>query len=149
MNDLRIKYSGSVTVRSFVLISSVAYAAFGFYISVTEALNSNYGFSFIAGLLIILVSVILILSFTIWRSKPLLVIDSDKVIANFANQKHLPEIDWSTVTEVGVGISYLRFTVNGSSIDMDLSALVYSDLRTVKSKIIELCESKNIPYHSI
>lgn len=149
MNDIRIKYSGSSYVRGFVIFSAIAYAILGFYLSVSEALLGQYGFSFYAGLVVILLSIILVLSFTLWRSKPLVVINADFIAVNIANQKHIPQIEWATITEFGIGISYLKIFVDSKSYDVDLSSLIYSDLKLVKSKIIELCESKNIPYHNI
>ncbi|NDW09581.1 hypothetical protein [Dysgonomonas sp. 520] len=149
MNDIRIRYASGAMVRYFVVGTAVFYGIIGFYVSIKEALASQYGMQFYCGLVMIVLAIILILSFTIWHSKPILVIDSTTISANFADQKHVPVIMWDEVKELGIGISNIKVSAEKKVYDIDLSTLKYVDLKNVKARLVELCESKNIPYHNI
>ena len=62
-------------------------------------------------------------------------------------QKDVLRKEWNEIRDVGIGISYVTLKdVNSKQYDVDLSLLKYSDLKDVKSKIIEICENKNIPF---
>lgn len=149
MNDLRIEYTNPPAQRYFIIFSAVVFAIAGLYIAIREVLAGLYSMSFYIGVLIAILAVILVLMFTLWRDKPLLIINSEVIETNFKNQKAIPAVNWNSITEMGLGISFIKITTENKSYAIDLASLKYSDLKNAKSCIIEYCESKNIPYHNI
>lgn len=76
-------------------------------------------------------------------------ISNEKIEANLSGQKKIL-IDWATVSNINIGQSYIVFFTNGGQKQrkLELAELKYNDLLAVKSKVIELCEHKNISYRN-
>lgn len=150
MNELSIKYGDvSQTKRVFNIIAGVFLAGFTLYFCVTEGLVNNYGTLFFCALAGFVLSVILLLSNTLWMPAPVLKIDSTTVVSNLPKQGKA-SFEWTSVSRVNIGVSYLIFFVNGEKKQrkLNLSGLLYDDVMTVKSKVVEICEYKNIPYQN-
>lgn len=149
MNELSINYKEiPQTKKIFNIISSVYLMGFSLYFSITEAVGSRYGILFFCALIAFAFALIHLLN-NILQKAPLLKMDSNTVIANLPNQSKTT-IDWTNISRVNIGVSYIVFLINGEQKQrkLDLSALVYDDVKNVKSKVVEICEYKNIPYQN-
>lgn len=147
MGELVINYNNSKAQRLLSLLSGGYIALFGLYICVKLAISNLLEFDFYAGIIAIILGVILILNVTVWAAKPILKIDSDSVYVKMPDQKTIYSSEWINIKEVAFGISYLKMSeTDGKIYTVDISGLKYNDLKNVKSLIVELCESKNIPY---
>ena len=150
MNELIINYSGVSKNKKIVNTIIGAYlAVFTLYFSITEGIASRYGVLFFCALVGFVLATILILSSTLWISGTSLVIDSNIIKPNLPGQSK-STIDWTSISSVNIGVSYIVLLINGGQKQrkLDLSVLIYDDVKTVKGKIIEICEYKNIPYHN-
>jgi len=148
MNDLIINYNPKNALRSLSLIVSGCSILFSFYICIKEALVSNYSYTFYCAILLIVISVVLLLYLTLWQPKPLLIINNSIFVANFPG-RNVISLDWDNVKELGIGVSYLVFkTKDSKQYEIDLGVVKYDDLKNIKSRIIELCEEKSIPFHN-
>lgn len=147
MNELVINYHSSKTQKILLLIVGGYVALFGLYQCVMYALSNSFAGDFFMMLAAVVLGVILILNVTLWAPKPILVMNVDSLYINMPNQKGSYQSEWVNVAEISIGVSYLKFSeVDSKTYNIDLSELKYSDLREVKSRVIEICESKNIPY---
>lgn len=150
MNELIINYSGISKNKKLVNIIIGAYlAGFTLYFAIMEGIASRYGILFFCALAGFALAAILILSNTLWISGISLIVDSNIIKPNLPGQNK-GAIDWTSVSSVNIGVSYIVFLINGGQKQrkLDLSVLIYDDVKTVKGKIIEICEYKNIPYHN-
>ena len=142
MNDLIINYGQpskgirwfSIILASFIMVGGIA-------ICVTE---NAYNYRFYLGLFYGVIGVITILRNTLWQPTPIL-----RITNNTIETKKI-KIDWTTVSKINIGLAYIVFLTNGEQKQqkLDLSELLYKDIKDVKSKVIELCEHKNISYHN-
>lgn len=149
MNELVIRYAISTRLKLQALIVSIFLMIMSIYMAVVQMMIPEYGVYFFIGVVGIIISLSLILSVTISQPKPLVVIDSDEFILNFPMQRLRSTIYWSEVTHVGIGLSYVTFVVADQELNVDLEILRYHDLKVLKSKLIEIAESKNFPYNNI
>jgi hypothetical protein len=150
MDELIINYNGvSKNKKTVNIITGIYLAGFTLYFCVTEGIASRYGILFFCALTGFVLAAILILSNTLWVSGTALSIDGNTINPNLAGQTKSP-IDWTSVSRVNIGISYIVFSLNGGQKQrkLDLGGLKYNDVKIVKSKIVEACEYKNIPYHN-
>ena len=78
-----------------------------------------------------------------------MVINQDEMRIRLPKQHIDGSVLWETVTELGIGLSYLTLTTTGTNYKIDLGNLKYNDLKRIKSKLIEVCEAKSIPFGNI
>ncbi len=149
MEDLKIDYSESKGIRTINVVIFSYIALFVLYICVTEGIANRFGAFFICALVAFVLAAIMILRNTLWLPAPVVLISNERVESNPQGKKSIV-VDWVSVSKVTIGMSYFVFLVNGEQKQkkIELSDLRYEDLKTVKSKIIELCEHKNIPYQN-
>lgn len=147
MNDLVIKERCPKSEKVTSLIAGGYFALFGLYLCIVEALAHRYSILFYVSLAGIILGAILILLHTLWQTPPQLTINNETVVAKFADQKNIPAIEWSNIQSIAIGVSYIKITTT-KEYSIDLQSLKYADLKTVKSKIIEICEAKSITYHN-
>ena len=150
MEELNIGYSSSKTQKITNIIIYSYFTAFGLYIVISQALINNYrNILFIGAAILTLLAIILLLKNTLWLPGSLVNIDNEKVETNLPGLKKVV-IDWASVSNINIGQSYIIFFINGGQKQrkLELSDLKYNDLLAVKSKVIELCEHKNIPYRN-
>jgi len=151
MEELRIDYTSSSKNRRIANIVIFSFfTIFGLYIAIKEYLANNYtSVLFIGAAILTLLAVVLLLSNTILLPAPLIYLSNEKAESNLPGQKKV-SVDWVNVSNVNIGQSYIVFFVNGGvkQKKLDLSELKYSDMLAVKSRIIELCEHKNISYRN-
>lgn len=149
MNELIINYGYSKSQKILPLLAGGYFALYGFYQCVVLALNNSYTFNFYIALAGIILGIILILSVTLWKQLPLFKMNSESIYINMPDVKSVYTANWIDIKEVGIGISYFKFTeTDGKIYNIDISGLKYNDLKHVKSEIVEICESKNIPYRN-
>ncbi len=147
MDTLEINYGPSPSKKILQSVIGGYFALYGLYHCVLMALANTYNLNFYLALAAIILGAILILSVTLWAAKPMFRMDSESIYVNMPVQKSVYTAEWIAIKEIGIGVSYLVFAeTDGKSYQVDISGLKYNDLKMVKSKIIEICESKNIPY---
>ncbi|MFV0538345.1 MAG: hypothetical protein ACK5M3_13400 [Dysgonomonas sp.] len=142
MNDLIINYNSiPKSLKIVYIFFGCCVLAGGIAICVME---NAYNFRFYLGLFYAIIGVITILKNTVWQPTPILQITNSTIEAKKI------KIDWTTVSKINIGLAYIVFLTNGEQKQqrLDLSELLYKDIKDAKSKIIELCEQKNIPYHN-
>ncbi|MBB4037822.1 hypothetical protein GGR21_003743 [Dysgonomonas hofstadii] len=150
MEELRISYATTKNQRMTNVVIFSYFTLFGLYFVITQALISNYkSLIFIGSAILSLLAIILLLKNTLWLPAPLVNISNEKIEANLSGQKKIL-IDWATVSNINIGQSYIVFFTNGGQKQrkLELAELKYNDLLAVKSKVIELCEHKNISYRN-
>lgn len=149
MNELIINYGLSKGKKILNIIIGTYLAIFCLYFSITEGVANRFEVLFFSSLIGFVLAAILILSNTLWASGTIVQIDSNTVDAKITGQNNL-KIEWTNVSKINIGISYIIFFVNGGQKQqkMDLSDILYKDVKDIKSKIIEVSEYKNIPYHN-
>ncbi len=149
MNELDVNYGVSQSKKLLNIIIGVYLAGFTLYFSIIEGVANRFDILFFCAMIGFVLAVMLILFNTLWLPDSLLKIDSNTIIINLPKQNKVI-VDWANVSQVNIGVSYVVFLINGAQKQrkLDLSSFVYEDVRQVKSKVIELCEYKNIPYHN-
>jgi hypothetical protein len=150
MDELIINYNGiSRNKKTANIVTGTYLAGFTLYFGIAEGIASRYGILFFCALTGFVLAAILILSNTLWISGAALSVDNNTIKPNLQGQTKSP-IDWTSVSSVNIGVSYIVFSLNGGQKQrkLDLAGLRYDDVKTVKSKILEACEYKNIPYHN-
>ena len=149
MTELVIRYAISTRLKLQALIVSIYLMIISIVMAVLEMMNSQYNAYFFVGVVGILIALSLILSVTISQPKPLVVMDNEEFKLNFPLQRLRTIIYWSEVTHIGIGLSYITMVVGEQKLELDLEILRYHDLRILKSKLVEVAESKSIPYNNI
>ena len=150
MNELVINYSISKNIKALGIIAGVYLLGISAGVSILQAMENKFEFFFFAGVAGVILGIILILSVTVWQSKPVIEINNDQFHIYLPKQRIDGTIFWENVTQLGIGLSYLTMQTNtGKNYKIDLENLKYSDLRAVKTKLIEVCEAKGIPYNNI
>lgn len=151
MNDLEIRNSFfSQKMKWMVVLCGVYLTAISMAVSIMQALQNNFSIFFIAGIIGIIIGVTLILSVTLWLPKPIIVINNEFFHIHLPKQKVDGSLDWDNVTQIGIGLSYLTMATNDQkNYKINLENLRYTDLKAIKSKLIEICEAKNIPYKNV
>ncbi|MFV0467321.1 MAG: hypothetical protein ACK5MK_00145 [Dysgonomonas sp.] len=149
MSSIKIEYTYASGLRYFIVLTSVVYLILGLYLTITSVISGTYGFLFYASFISTILAMMLFLYFTFWKHKPLIEIDPEAIKSNLSGQNDIPSIPWIDIKEMGIGLGYLQITTEKKIYNIDLSSIKYSDLRNIKSSVIELCESKTIPYHNV
>lgn len=142
MDDLIINYSKVPKALKIVyIIFAACVIAGGIAFCVTE---NAYNYRFFLGLFYAICGAIILLRNTVWQPTPVL-----QITNNTIETKKI-KIDWTAVSKINIGLAYIVFFTNGEQKQqkLDLSEFLYKDIKDVKSKIVELCEQKNIPYHN-
>lgn len=147
MNEYVINYNDSKSQKTLFFIVGGYAILLGLYQSVMQALANTFTFDFFAALVLVVLGAILILNATIWAARPIFIMNSDSIYVKMPNQKSVYKAEWISIREIALGISYLKMLeTDGKQYTVDISGLKYDDLKKVKSQIIEICESKSIPY---
>lgn len=147
MNEYVINYNDSKSQKTLFFIVGGYAILLGLYQSVMQALANTFTFDFFAALVLVVLGAILILNATVWAARPIFIMNSDSIYVKMPNQKSVYKAEWISIREIALGISYLKMLeTDGKQYTVDISGLKYDDLKKVKSQIIEICESKSIPY---
>lgn len=147
MNEYIINYNDSKSQRILSFVVGGYAVLYGLYQSVMQALNNTFTFDFFAAVILIVLGVILILNVTVWAARPIFIMNLDRIYVKMPDQKAVYKAEWISIREIALGVSYLKMSeTDGKQYTVDISGLKYDDLKKVKSQIIEICESKSIPY---
>ncbi|MDR1742840.1 MAG: hypothetical protein LBR48_03345 [Dysgonamonadaceae bacterium] len=150
MNDLIIRYSISKKLKAASLVAGIYLLCISMYVSILQAIDKHFAFFFFAGIAGVLFALILVFSVTVWQPKPIIVIDNEQFLIHLPRQKIDGVIAWGDVSQIGIGLSFLTLsTGEGKNYKIDMENLKYSDLRSIKTKVIEVCEAKGIPYSNL
>lgn len=147
MDELVINYNQSKSNQVFCVIIGTYIVLFGLYGAIKLALGNLFDLDFYLNVIAIVLGLILILRVTLWKSKPILQLDSNSLFVRMPEEKTTYQSKWLNIKEIAFGISYLKILeTDGKIYNVDISSLKYNDLKNVKSQIMEYCETKNIPY---
>lgn len=150
MNELVVNYSISKNIKALIIITGIYLVGIAGGVAILQALDSKFSFFFYAGVVGVIMGIIAILGATIRQPKPMLEIDNDQFRIYLPKQRIDGAINWENVTQLGIGLSYLTMQTNtDKNYKIDLENLKYNDLRAVKTKLMEICEAKKIPYSNI
>lgn len=149
MTELVIRYAISNRLKLQALIVSIYLMIISIVMATLEMIDAQYNAYFFVGAVGILIALSLILSVTISQPKPLVMLDNEEFALNFPMQRLRTVIYWSEVSHIGIGLSYITMVVAEQKLEIDLEILRYHDLKVLKSKLVEVAESKNIPYNNI
>lgn len=147
MNALIIEKKIDKFERIGNAISTIILIGVSVYFTLSEAASDSYGLFFFTFAICGLFHLIKLLYTTLWaRDKTILKIDNTIIESKVPGSKFKEE--WVKVSKISIGLSYIIFFVDGGRKQrkLYLSELTYNDVPTVKGKLIELCEYKNIPY---
>lgn len=149
MDELIIEYSISKRLKIMSILSGIYLSATSIALVIGQVISKNYAFVFYACIVGLILGIISILIVTIWQSKRTIVINNDELNINLPNQRINGTIMWDSVSQVGIGLSYITVITDDTNYKIDLENLMYSDLKKIKSKLIEVCEAKSIPFNNI
>jgi len=149
MKKLDIKPFFPTNVRRLATINSLFLFILSLGIVISMMIASNYAFLFYVGICGIILGAVGIYLFLVWQGKPLLSMDENSIQIRLPGQRVVGSIDWINVTQVHIGLSDIHLrTIEGSDHELNLENLRYTDIKSVKSKLIEICETRKIPYQN-
>ena len=151
MTELVIKYAISTKIKLQALIVSIYLMIISLVIAVGEMMKTvpEYGVYFFIGVVGIVIALSLIVSVTLSQPKPLVVLNNEVLSLNFPKQRLRHLISWDQVSHIGIGLSHMTLNIDQQLETVNLEVLKYHDLKLLKSKLIEIAESKDIPYNNI
>ena len=151
MTELVIKYAISTKIKLQALIVAIYLMIISIVIAVGEITKTTPedGIYFYIGVVGFLIALSLIVSATISQPKPLVVLNNEVLSLNFPRQKLKTILSWEQVSHIGIGLNYITMIIDEQQMTVDLDTLRYHDLKTLKSNLIEIAESKDIPYNNI
>lgn len=149
MNEIVINYKENKGQKILSFIVGIYLIVVGGYFAVSFLIEKVYDVHFILGLIAVIFGLALILKVTLFAPKPVFMMNSETIYSNVATKPQIFKTDWTNIKNVAIGLSYLRITeTTGKEYNVDLSQLKYSDLKDIKSRIIEYCEAKVISYQN-
>ena len=149
MTELVIRYAISTRLKLQALIVSIFLMIMSIVVAVLQMMNAQYNAYFFVGIVGIILSLTLILSVTLSQPKALVILDNEEFALNFPMQRLRTIIYWGQVLHIGIGLSYITMIVDEQQLRVDLESLRYHDMKVLKSKLMEVAESKSIPYNNI
>ena len=155
MQPLYIKYTLSGKVKFFSLTAGGYLLLLSLFIGIREAIGMNFRFTFYLAIAGIVISTLLILILTVWQTELIIEIDNQELKMKLPKQDIDGTISWDHITEMGIGLSYITLIADTDedgeeeNYKIDLGNLKYNDLRDIKSKLIEVCESRGIDFKNI
>jgi hypothetical protein len=104
----------------------------------------NYDGWFYCFVILLTLSVITVLAQILYQPKPLICITSEALSFNIERKT---VYHWESIREISIGVSSLKIEdANRKSGYINLESIRHNDIKMLKSKIIEMCETKKIPY---
>lgn len=149
MESLKIEHSlsrkikfASIAAGGYLLASSLA-------VGIHQAVNHKFQLLFYVAVVGMALSALLLLMVTVWQSKLIVEIDGESIRINLPNQHIDGTVWWESVSEVGIGLSFITLATAEKNYKIDFGNLKYNEIKEIKSKMIEICESKSIPFGNI
>ena len=150
MSELIIRYAISTRLKLQALIASSYLMIVSVVIALLQLNDTPLRNPlFFVGVVGFIIGLSLLLSSTISQPKPLVRMDNDQFELNFPMQRLSTTIFWSEVSQIGIGLSYITMIIAEQDLKVDLEILRYHDLKLLKARLIEVAESKTIPYNNI
>lgn len=150
MNELKIHYTISSKLKITAIVASIALLAISLLISVPEALKQHFEIYFFIGIIGIVLAIILLLMVTVGQPKPMIILNNDEFYMHLPAQRIQGTISWDEIKHISFGLDQLIMTTQSNKhYDIKLENLKYIDLRTLKSRVIEICELKKISYNNL
>ncbi len=149
MTELVIRYAISTRLKLQALIASSYLMIVSIVMVVLQLIKPEYNALFFVGVVGFFIALSLLLSSTISQPKPLVRMDNEEFELNFPRQRLSTTLFWDEVSHIGIGLSYITLIVAEQELKVDLEILRYHDLKVLKAKLIEVAESKTIPYNNI
>ena len=149
MEPLIIQYSISKKVKYISITAGGYLLLLSLILSIQQAINKNFQFLFYVGVVGTVVAALLLLILTIWQSDVYIEVNNDDFIIKLPKQEISGVISWESVSEVGIGLSHFTFKTADDNYKIDLGNLKYNDIKMIKTKLIEICEGKSIPFGNI
>lgn len=150
MNEFKIHYLISPKTKFIAILAAVLLLSISLLISIPEALKQHFEVYFFIGITGILVSLILLLTVTVWQPKPLIELNNEQLYMNLPQQKIQGTISWKEIRHIAFGIDTLVMTTKSNKhYDIKLGNLKYADLHQLKAHIMEICELKSISYNNL
>lgn len=146
METLTIQYTCNKTEKYTSLTSGIFLFAICLYLVITQALANNYGSLFFISTIGALLGLALFFTFTWWQPSPLLSINNQQIVTNLPKMKG-KSIEWGQIKDIAIGGGHIKITTNSEQF-LDLGSIRYSDINRIKSKIVEICETKGITFHN-
>lgn len=146
MEDLKILYSIPQKVKFTAFISGGFLFALSAGLIVNQIIAGKTDFVFYAGILGAILAAVLMLIVTVWQSDVIIEIDNEEFRIKLPKQRIDGSILWESVSQIGIGVSFLTLATNEKNYKLDFGNLKYNDIKQIKTKLIEICESKSIPY---
>jgi hypothetical protein len=146
MKNLEVNYSISKNLKYLAMASGGCLFAISAGVSISRAIAGSYSFFFYVGVVGMLVALALVLTFWLSQSKPIVVITNEQFQMRFPKYFE-GVVEWKDVAQLTIGLSYITITTNENEhLKIDFENLKYVDIRAIKTKLIEICEEKNISY---
>lgn len=149
MEELVVTYGQPKGNKVLFVAIGTAITVCGLMIIAKQIFDKQYDILLVSGVFNTIFGISISLRHTVWKYNPLVKINNEIIQFDFSGNKKT-SINWVDVSKVNIGVSYINFLLNGEQKEqkLNLSGLIYNDLKSVKSKIIELCEHKNISYNN-
>lgn len=149
MNEVIINYKYNKGQKILSVVVGIYTVLYGAYHSIMLAMDSVYNVNFYLGIAAVVAGLALILNVTLFAPKPVFIMNQEMIYSNVAAKPTVFKTNWNTIKNVAIGLSYLRITETGDKeYNVDLSGLKYTDLKDIKSRVIEYCEAKMISYQN-
>lgn len=149
MDRIIINYKYSKNQKMLSIIVGLYTLLYTGYNLIALTIDKVYNINFYIAILGVVLGLVLILKVTIFSAKPIFIMDAEEIYSKAGVKKNIFQTKWESIRKVAIGLSYLKITeVGGKLTEVDLSELKYSDLKEIKSRIIELCEAKMISYEN-
>lgn len=144
MEDLIIKPKSSRITRTLALMFGATILVIGTLTATKLVLDNRYDLSFYSSVTNIALGIYFILFYSIFQHAPILSITNQKISTRKI------KLEWTSVSKVNIGVNYITFLLNGEQKkkDIDFSNFTYKDIKEIKSKVIEVCEQKCIPFQN-
>lgn len=146
METLTIQYSCRKIEKTSAISAGIFLFGISLYNITTEALINNYGIVFFFGIIGVALGLSVFFIFSLWQSQPLISINNQEIHTNLPKLKN-KTIEWHTIKNIAVGGGHLKITTT-EDLFLDFSPIKYSDINRLKSKIVEICDTKGITFHN-
>ncbi len=149
MNDLIIDYKLPQKIKVTSMVCSVFFAILSVVIVSQQVFANKYSIMFFLGIVGILFSAVLFLMVYLYKPDFKIMLNNDELRIRLRKQRIDGIISWANVSHLGVGLYYFEITASDKIYKLDLGSVKYNDLKAIKTKLVEVCESKSINYSNL
>lgn len=149
MDDLIIDYKLPNKIKVTSMLCSTFFAILSVVIALQQVFANKYSIMFFLGIVGILFSVGLFLMVYLYKPDFKIMLNNDELRIRIRKQRIDGIISWANVSYVGVGLYHFEITASDKTYKLDLGSVKYNDLKAIKTKLVEVCESKSINYSNL